>query len=89
MCPSFPAMMKTMPKKLSKKTIEIMNDFEIVKKIYDEYQLKSRMSEDFVDELGIANDVNIRGEINSDLRRSDFASRQRCQTLNTKAHSEN
>ena len=35
-CPIFMNMMKTMPKKWSEKTIEIMNDHEIIKNIYDE-----------------------------------------------------
>jgi len=89
LCPSFTNMMKTMPKKLGEKTIEIMNNFEIMKKLHDEYQLKFRITEEFFDELGIPNDVNIRGEIISELRRSEFVSRQRCQTLNTIAHYEN
>ena len=45
------------------KTIEIMNDYEIIKRLYDEHQLKSHITEDLFDELKMSNDVNIRGEI--------------------------
>ena len=76
-------------KNLSEKTIETMNDHEMIKKLYDECQLKSRTTEDFFDELKMSNGVNIRGKTISELRRSDFVPRQRCQTLSTEAHKEN
>ena len=88
-CSSFVDMMKIILKRLSEKNIEMMNDYEIIKKLCDEHQLKSCMTVDFFHDLKIPNDANIRGEIISELRRSDFVSRQRCQILSTEAHKVN
>ena len=66
-----------------------MNDYEKIKKLYDEFQLKSHMTEDFFHELKIPNDVNIRGDTISELRRFDFFPRQHCQTFSTKSHKQN
>ena len=59
--------MKTLPKKLSEKTIEIMNDFNVLKKSHDECQSKSRISEDFFDALSTPNDVDMKGEVKLSL----------------------
>ena len=37
LCPSLIVMINTIPKKLSESTLEIMNNFEILKTIFDEY----------------------------------------------------
>ena len=55
-------MMKTLPKNLSEKKIEIINDFVILKKSYDECQSKYRISEYFFDETPMLNDVEIKVE---------------------------
>ena len=88
MCPSFVVIMKTLPTKLSKETMEIMSDFEILKKQHDECQLKSRTSADSFDKLSMPNDVDIKREISTELRRSEFAPRKCYQTMSTEVHAE-
>jgi len=82
-------MLKTIPKKIPDEIMKILKDPKIIKILHDEFQLAGRISEETFDELGIPLDVNLRGEIESELRRSNFISRQRCQTLNTELHVEN
>ena len=49
-----------------------MNNFKILKKFFNEYQINSRISEDFFNKLRIPNDKDIYRELNSDLRCLEF-----------------
>ena len=61
---------------------------KFLKKRHDECQLKSRTSKDSFDKLSMPKDVGIKREISTELRRSEFAPRQRCQTMGTEVHAE-
>ena len=47
------------------------------------------ISEDFFDKLSMHNDENIKREINTELRCSDFVPRERCQNLSAEQRTEN
>ena len=88
MCPGFVVIMKTLPTKLSKETMEIMSNLDILKKLHDECQLKSRTSADSFDKLSMPKDFDIKREISTELRRSEFTPRKCYQTMNTEVHAE-
>ena len=85
-CPSYMNIIKTMPKKLSVETLAIVNDYKIIKQLFDEFQKNSIILEDFFDMLGIPDDMSMRGKISRELRRSSIVSRQHSQTLSSKEH---
>ena len=51
-------MIKTLPKKLSDATLEIVKNCNILKQLLNEFQKNSIISEEFFNKLGIYNDVN-------------------------------
>ena len=79
-------MIKTLPKKLSDATLEIVKNCNILKQLLNEFQKNSIISEEFFNKLGIYNDVNDWGEINTELRCFKFLPRQRCQSLSAQQH---
>ena len=88
-CSSYMSIIKIMPGKLSLETLAIVNDYEIIKQLFDKFQNNSIISDNFFDMLGILDDMNIRGEINRELRHWSIVSCQRSQTLSSKQHQEN
>ena len=63
---------KTFLKKLSPETLEIVNNFKTIKKSHAKFQIKGRIIEELFDELKIPDNMSLRGETMSELRRSDF-----------------
>ena len=47
------------------------------------------MSEYFFDDLGMTNDIDVRGNMSTELRRFKFVPRQWCQSLSSNRHQQN
>ena len=75
---SFMKMKNMIPKKLSLKKTEIINNCKVIKSLFDKFQSKRRISENFFDELDIPRDHDVKGDIKEELRNSPYMSRQRC-----------
>ena len=76
-CPSFVSMMKTVPRRLSPQTLEIVNFFDVIKKSHEEFNTKGRIDEEAFNELNVPQDADSNRETQIDLRSSDFMPLQR------------
>ena len=85
-CPSFINMIKILPKKLSNTTLDIISNCDILKQLFNKFEKNSIILEEFFDKLGIPNDINDQGEINTELRCSKFIPCERYQSLSAQQH---
>ena len=87
-CQSHVNMIKNLPRKLSPETLEIAENFDIVKKLRDQFQSIGRITEELFKKLGMPEDTGAYGVEILELRRSEFMPRQRYQLMSTELHLE-
>ena len=60
--PSYMNMIKTLPRKLSPETLEIVENFDIIMKLHDQFQSIGRITKELFDEFlktGIPSDIEV------------------------------
>ena len=78
-----------MLQKLSEKTLEIINNISVLKRLCAKFQLIGYVTKETLDKLGIPLDTNMKGEITDFLSRATYAPKQRAQVLSIEVHTLN